>query len=186
MSPDLLAGLDPETRAKVEAKVAELAKTAKESEHPFLRAARDFATELRALDCKPLVVQCTIDGLCYSSKKLPMSIGVELAARLTALIGNGVMRALATGQGLDEVDIEEIAAAVVGVSERAMKDGLMPLVRDLLSKMQCGSRVPDGPIVGSLTPEVADAHFAGEYPHLIKVLVFSLAHNYRGPTLGVH
>jgi hypothetical protein len=58
-------------------------------------------------------------------------------------------------------------------------------VRDLLSSMQCGSREPGGPVVGALTPAVADVHFAGEYIHLIKVCVFSLAHNYRGPTLGV-
>lgn len=182
MSPDLLAGLDPETRAKVEAKAAELAAAA-QPEHPFLVAARDFAAELRALDCKPATVQHTIDGLVYTSTKLPFSVGVELFTRLTALIGNGIMRALATGQGLADVDLGEIAAALVGVSERAMKDGLMPTIRDLLARMQCGSRVPGGPVVGPLAGKLDD-HFAGEYVHALKVCVFSMAHNFRGPTLG--
>jgi hypothetical protein len=176
---ELLAGLDPETRAKIEAAAAALAPA---EEHPFIRAARDFAAELRSLDCKPGTVQCKIDGLCYTSAKLPFSIGVELAPRVASLVGNGIMKALATGQGLEDVDLAELAALIVGVSDRAMRDGLMPIVRDLLSRMKCGALRTGGE--GSVVP-VMDDHFAGEYIHALKVCVFSLAHNYRGPSLGV-
>jgi hypothetical protein len=173
--------------AEVEAEIKARANAATEPEpeHPFLRAAREFAASLAALDCKPRTVQHTIDGVCYTSTKFAFTVGVELFPRITALVGNGVARALATGQGLDEIDIGEIAAAVVGVSERAMRDGLMPIVRDLLSRVQCGSLAPGLPVVGALTPAALDEHFAGEYIHVLKVCVFALAHNYRGPTFGV-
>jgi hypothetical protein len=143
----------------------------------MLASALAFGEELKALDCKPAFVQLKIDGLVYTSTKLPASRGLELWPRVTALLGAALARAVVTGDG------SGIGAdAILRLAERAMTDGLLPLVRDLLSKTDCSNvgrtgkagRVMDG----------FDDHFSGEYGHLLKVCVLALTHNLRGPTYG--
>lgn len=143
----------------------------------LLDGAMTFATALSGVDCKPRTVQHTIDDLVYTSTKVPASIGLELLPRVTALLGAGLTRAIATG---DAADLD--AGAVVRVADRAMRDGLVPLVRDLLQRMKC-SRTPAYPNGGDVLADF-DEHFAGEYLHLAKVCAFALAHNFRGPTYG--
>lgn len=137
-----------------------------------------FADQIRALDCKPRQIQFEIDGLMYTSTKLPTSVGLELWPRLTALLGAAITRAVATG---DVSDLD--AGAVLRVADRAMRDGLVPLARDLLTRMKCGKLYTSGKpgdVLGDF-----EEHFAGEYGHLLKVCAFAVAHNLKGPTFGV-
>ncbi len=141
---------------------------------------RDLGTFVRKLgmtDMKPKIVTLSIDGLKYTSAKLPASTGLEVWPRLTALLGVTFTRSIATGslQGATP-DV------FVRIADRAMRDGLAPLVTDLLARMQVNrlaGLAKDGPVMDDF-----DEHFAGEYLHLVKVCVFAIAHNLRGPTLG--
>lgn len=140
----------------------------------------EFAAELRALNLRESTIQFKIDGITYTSTKLPARTGLELWPRVTALLGAGLLRLIVAGES--ELGMDKLAAALVVVSERAMRDGLVPLVLDLLARMQCGALRGGGQ--GQITPDVFDTHFAGEYGHLLKVCAFALAHNLRGPTYG--
>lgn len=144
----------------------------------LIDAAFAFAKQVAAVDCKPRAIQFSIDGLVYTSVKLPAGVGLELWPRVVALLGSGLTRGLATGEG--EVDL----SAFVRVADKAMKDGLLPLVRDLLVRMQCNKLFTTGQ--PGLVNDDFDEHFAGEYAHLGKVCVLALAHNLRGPTYGAH
>lgn len=136
-----------------------------------------FAKALGELNCKPRVLQLEIDGLMYTSTKLSASVGLDLWPRVTALLGAGLARAIATGS-IAAVD----ANALLRVADRAMRDGLLPLVRDLLQRMQCGKLHSTGK-PGKVLDDF-DEHFAGEYGHLLRVCAFALIHNLRGPTYG--
>lgn len=148
-----------------------------------------FAARLKSEDLRKNLVQFEIDGLMYTSTKLPARVGLELFPRVSALLGAGLLRLVVT-QEVEELGADRIMAALVLVSERAMRDGLVPLVLDLLRETQCGTlrdemdkegRPKGGPVVPSF-----DTHFRGEYGHLLAVCAFVLAHNYKGPTLGAH
>lgn len=137
-----------------------------------------FAGVLRDLDCKPMTLHLSIDGINYISTKLNTEVMLELLPRVTGLLGSALQRAMSTGQGLNDIGLE----ALVGVSDRAMRDGLVPLIRDLLVNMKCNrlrTTGAPGPVVSDFS-----AHFAGEYAHLFKVCAFALAHNLKGPTYG--
>jgi hypothetical protein len=146
----------------------------------LLRDIVTFAASLsKDCDMKPRTVQHKIDGLVYTSRKFPASVGLELLPRVSALIGASLMRTAVTGEDSDEVGIE----ALLQVADRAMRDGLIATCRDLLSRMQvnelAGAKGEGGEVLADF-----DEHFAGEYMHLAKVCIFALAHNFRGPTLG--
>lgn len=143
----------------------------------ILDAVLAFVAELGAVDCKPRVVQFAIDGLVYTSSKLPATVGLEIWPRLAALLGSGFTKAIASG---DAGDID--GAALLRIANRAMEDGLVPLVKSLLVNMQCG-KLAGGTKAGPVLPAFDD-HFAGEYGHLLKVAAFAVAHNLRGPTYG--
>lgn len=140
-----------------------------------------FAAELRSIDLKPSTIQHKIDGVTYTSTKFPARTGLELLPRVTTLVGSGLLKLIATGDG-DGVPIDRLAVAMVAIADRAMRDGLVPLVLDLLACTQCGAFRGGGD--GKITPDKFDEHFAGEYMHLLKVCALALAHNFRGPTFG--
>lgn len=143
----------------------------------LIAAVLAYAQELKGVDFKPGTVQHAIDGLMYTSTKLPCSVGIELWPRLVALFGAAMTKAVATGDVEDAGD-----GMLLGLADRAMRDGLLPVVRDLLARMKCGQlRTTSKP--GDVLPAF-DEHFAGEYIHLVKVCAFAVAHNLRGPTLG--
>lgn len=140
----------------------------------------DFFAEIRDLDCKPHTIQFEIDGLTYTRTKLPCGDGLDLLPRVVALLGNGLASMLTTGSD----DLSDLGIDVlVAVAERAMRDGLEPVCRTLLARTKCDKLRPDGAKGGDVLP-VFDAHFSGEYVHLLKVCIFALAHEYRGFTLG--
>lgn len=137
-----------------------------------------FAKRIGELNVKPREAQCEIDGLVYTSRKLPTDLGLELWPRVTSLLGAALAKAAVTGDG---VGLD--ASAISRVAERAMRDGLVPLCRDLLSQTIV-NKVNGGTEPGRLADHFNE-HFAGEYTHLLKVAIFVLAHNLRGPTYGV-
>jgi len=138
-----------------------------------------YARELSSLDLKPRTVQHKIDGIVYTSTKLPASVGLDVGPKVAALFGPSITRALAVGEGaLFRVDW------LTPLMDRAIRDDAMETVRTLLSRTKASRYVHmPGSKGGDLSPEL-DEHFAGEYPHLLKVCLLVLAHNFRGPTLG--
>ncbi len=149
----------------------------------YARAIMAFAAELRAVDLKPSTIQYRIDGVTYTSTKFPARVGLELMPRVTALVSSGLLRLVAVGD-LDTLPIDRLVASLVAIADRALRDGLVPLVLDLLARVQCGAFRGGGQ--GPITPDKFDEHFAGEYVHLLKVCALALAHNFRGPTFGSH
>src|SRR5690349_12446041 len=128
----------------------------------YAKALLAFAAEMRALDLKPSTIQHKIDGVMYTSTKFPARVGLELMPRVTTLVGAGLLKLIATGDG-EDVAIDRLAVAMVSIADRAMRDGLVPLVLDLLAHMQCGAFRDGGD--GKITPDKFDTHFAGEYMH---------------------
>ena len=137
-----------------------------------------FARKLASIDMKLKTIgPIEIDGLMYTNTKLPASVGLEIWPRLTVLLGSAFTRSIATGS-LDGITPD----VFVRVATVAMRDGLAPLCRDLLSRAQVdklGGLAMPGNVVDDF-----DEHFAGEYLHLAKVCALVLAHNLRGPTRG--
>lgn len=148
----------------------------------YAEALLAFAAEMAALNLRPSTIQHKIDGVTYTSTKLPARVGLELMPRVTTLVGSGLLRLIATGE-VDALPIDRLASALVAVADRALRDGLAPLVLDLLASVQCGAFRDGGE--GKITADKFDSHFAGEYLHLLKVCALALAHNFRGPTFGV-
>jgi hypothetical protein len=146
--------------------------------HPFFGGLRDFITHLKTLDLKQKQVQVEIDGLVYTSAKFPASVGLNVLPRMGALLGPALAKVLSTGEGGEDVTGE----ALLAFADKAMTDGLSPLVRDLLSRMLCNQLATSqdgGPVLSDF-----DEHFSGEYLHLLKVLFFATMHNFMAPTRG--
>lgn len=147
----------------------------------YAKALLAFASEMRSIDLKPSTIQHKIDGVVYTSTKFSARTGLELLPRVTTLVGAGLLRLIATGEA-EGLPIDRLALALVAIADRALRDGLVPLVLDLLGSTQCGAFRGGGD--GKITPDKFDEHFAGEYLHLLKVCALALAHNFRGPTFG--
>lgn len=136
---------------------------------------------LASVDCKPSTIQATLDGLVYTSTKLAAGTGVALWPRVIALLGAGTTRLLA-GAGGDTPSVDWWAAITV-IADRAVREDFLGLCKALLERVQCNALRGGGE--GKVVPAF-DTHFSGEYLHLLKVCALSLAHNFRGPTLGGH
>jgi hypothetical protein len=139
----------------------------------------EFLERLNTLDCTPMAVQFEVDGLVYTNTKLPAAVGLDVLPRVVSLLGPALMRVVVAGESVDQT---EFLLAVVAVAERAMRDGLVGLMRQLCDKLQCSAVRPVNQ-PGSIGPAF-DQHFAGEYGHLFRVLWFVLVHNFKGFTLG--
>jgi len=125
----------------------------------------------------------------YTSSKFNASKGVRLMARTTKVLGEHGLRALV---GLKAKSLAEnapnfvlqakpqIFPAAVQLAYGLAED--IPLLKDLCENLKCAELRPTGS--AGAVKKVFDSHFAGEYPHLFKVLGFVLAHNFVGFTLG--
>lgn len=149
---------------------------------------QSLLAKFAALDLRANTVQCEIDGLVYTSTKWPARVGLEIAPRVAALVGAGVMRLVMSGARGDDIDLDQVMGAIVQLSDRAIRDGLVPLVLSTLANTQCnrlrGEMTGDGQPKAGPVADSFDSHFAGEYGHLLAVCLFVLVHNLRGPTLG--
>lgn len=142
----------------------------------WLTDALVFGARLAELDCTPSTLMFEVDGLLYTSTKWPAAQGLRIWPRLILLLGEDLLKSIATGE-IGEIDF---IVAAVRIAERAQ--GFDLLVKDLLCRMQCGQR--RGKTDGGLVVEAFDTHFAGEYAHLLRVCALAIAHNLRGPTFG--
>lgn len=123
------------------------------------------------------VVSEEIDGITYTSSKLPATYGLDIMARVVKVVGQ---RGLAAMAGTLDVAIVDVFMALgVQIAEGLAADPGLP--KALLRNVKCGALRPTGQ--GDLAPAF-DTHFAGEYLHLAKVLGFVLGHNFAGFTLG--
>jgi hypothetical protein len=144
---------------------------------PALAGLTAHAKRLASANLKGKVFSMEIDGLRYTSVKLPAMAGVDLWGRLLALFGADVLRAMVTGD-LGSLTVDGITRAAI----RATQLGLVDMIRDLLAEMSVSELAgikEAGPVTNDL-----DGHFAGEYLHLVKVCQFAMAHNLLGPTRG--
>lgn len=135
----------------------------------------------------------TIDGLAYTSTKMPAVRQLGLLARATKMLGEHGLRVL-VGAGGDQLaqlfpgiasaaSDGRVFAAVVQLAEGI--DGDPWLFADVLAATKCSALRPLG-VPGPITRESFDAHFSGELPHLLRVIVFVLRHNLAGFTIGSH
>lgn len=143
-----------------------------------IKALGEFAKRLANTNMRERVVgPFEIDGLRYTSTKLPATVGLELIPRITALLG-AAFKPLALGS------VEGISPEIlIRIADRAMRDGLPALAKDLLSRVEVNELAgikSSGKVVDDF-----DDHFAGEYMHLLRVCLFALVHNFRGPSRGV-
>lgn len=142
-----------------------------------------FATEVQALPLRDHQITHTIDGLVYTSTKLPCQKGLDVFFATLAMVGRGLTHRLATGD-LAGLDLSVLAT----LAEQAIRHGAVEVAKDLLGQTTCGT-LRSGGLVGSKmagnVKAAFDAHFSGEYLHLLRVCLFVMAHNFRGPTLGV-
>ncbi len=137
-----------------------------------------FTSSLEPSNLRERSVQVEIDDILYTSTKFSARRGLEILPRVGALLGAALTPIMSAGESgdFDLRVFEEVA-------DRAMRDGLGPLAIDLLSSMDCNALKGQKDNCGNVAQEF-DEHFAGEYVHLIKVLLFSLYHNFRGFSRG--
>ncbi len=132
------------------------------------------------VDLRESQIQYEIDGLLYTTTKLPCTKGLEVFQHLQAVLGP-VLPAVITGnfKGLDP----RLASLV---AENGIRHGMVAMVKDLLSSTVV-NHLRSGGVLAEKGGNVRmhfDEHYSGEYPHLLRVCLFVLAHNFRGPTLG--
>lgn len=136
---------------------------------------------------------CTqeIDGIAYTSTKFPATAALGLLSRVVKAIGEHGLRALvaANREALAPVlprlaaqAKAQVYAAAVQIAYGLGED--LELPRALCAKLKASQLRPT--VQGGPVGEAFDAHFAGELPHLVRVLAFVLLHNFAGFTLGSH
>lgn len=134
-----------------------------------------------------------IGGIAYTSTKWPATTALHLYARCVAVLGDAGLRVLvqaARGEEGFSGDFMRKVLELLGTHEGAR--GLLHIGRglaedrnlphDLTTNLKA-SRVLPGGKPGEVQRGF-DAHFSGEYLHLLEVLGFVLAHNLLGFTLG--
>lgn len=137
--------------------------------------------DLAKIDYTPFVISVNIDGIVYTSTKLSVTQGLKLVPKLVDCLGASLL-ALAMG----DLSTNKLASAAQQLQVRAAAVDLVDLATSLLQNVKAShrgmgpNRAQDpGPIL-----EKWEEHFAGEYPHLIRVCLFAARHIYLGPTLG--
>lgn len=124
------------------------------------------------------VVTEEIDGIPYTSSKMPATAGLDIMARVVKVAGQRGLAALAGALDMSIADV--FMALGVQLAEGLAEDPTLP--KAIVRNVKCGKLRPMGQ-PGELAPAFDD-HFAGEYLHLAKVMGFVLAHNFTGFTLG--
>ena len=149
-------------------------------------AATTAAAQHAVTKFRDKTVQETIDGIVYTSDKLPTTTGLIIWPRLIRLLGEQLLAAVITGNlsVFEDDETGELSAiAAMRVAERADEIDFPDLARRLLANIRANkvNRIDGNE---GLIADHFDEHFSGEYLHLIKVLVFAAQHNIMGPTLG--
>lgn len=141
-----------------------------------------FSAQVQSLPLRDNQIAHTIDGLVYTSTKLPCQKGLDVFFATLAMVGRGLTHRLATGD-LAGLDLSVLAT----LAEQAIRHGAVEVAKELLGQTTCGT-LRSGGMTGQTGGNVKaafDSHFSGEYLHLLKVVIFVMGHNFRGPTLGV-
>lgn len=135
-------------------------------------------------------VTVNVDGIMYTSTKLPCAKALELLGRCGQVLGERGMRAAiqrharAAAELVPQLVIDaqkvNVYGAMLQISYGLQQDPGLP--RDLLAQVKCNAIRPTG-AEGPIGPAF-DHHFAGELPHLFRVLEKVAVHNFLGFTLG--
>ena len=131
-----------------------------------------------------------IDGIIYTSTKLPTGKMLRLLSRTVKMLGEHGLQALiglkakALADKVPNLVLQtqpRLYSAIVQMAYGVGEDPDLP--RDLCAQLKASFLRPVNDKGGSVQPAF-DAHFAGEFPHLFAVLTFVLSHNLMGFTLG--
>ncbi len=132
------------------------------------------------------VMSENIDGIVYTSSKIPTGPALRLFGRVAVVLGESGLRLIATHtmmlRSLFSGD-PRMFAAIVQIMEGLNADPTLPIDLLIASGVKCNALRP-GNKAGDLDAKSFDLHFMGELPHLLAVLQFVLAHNFAGFSLG--
>jgi hypothetical protein len=136
-----------------------------------------FLAEVRALDLSQPQVALDIDGLTYRSQKLGALKGMALFPRLVQVFGPLLDSIMLPESG--QLD----SGVIMRVASMAAEDNALPKIcQDMLANVTV-SEIKGVGTAGAVAKHI-DTHFAGDYIHLVKVLIFSAMHSFMGPTRG--
>lgn len=119
-----------------------------------------------------------IEGIAYTTTTLPASVGLVIAPKLLALLGEKVAALLFATHGEGSM-VEELlqdpkvqGQILASIADKvAATDGLL-IVRDLLQTTECNQiKIGETHIQGSVADHF-DSHFAGRYGHLFRVALW--------------
>lgn len=125
----------------------------------------------------------TIDGIEYTTKTLPAMTGLEIMARLGALLGAPLINFLFAERKDDDGNVielelseildskEAILMIVASIAKSAAVSGV-DVFKDLLISTEANKvAIGDTEVPASVHTHF-DTHFAGRYTHLLTVLVW--------------
>lgn len=132
-----------------------------------------------------------IDGFVYTSIKFPCSKALDLLARTVKLLGADGLRSVVRAQaGALGVSFPGLVAGAAGATlydaAPTLALGMLEdpnLFRDLIARTRV-NRGRMGAGGGGELAKLYETHFAGELPHLVRVCIFVLTHNFAGFTIG--
>jgi hypothetical protein len=137
-------------------------------------------------------IQEVIGGRTYTTEKLGAIAGVTLMPRVLAMVGQEVF-SLMFGTSVENrknllKDPKVRGALLAGISEKLTaleaETGKPPLLvfHELLKKTECDKvRIGDTEVGGNVHTHF-DTHFAGDYAHLLEVVIWVGTVNFIGPS----
>lgn len=126
-----------------------------------------------------------IDGVTYTTRPLPASIGLVIMPKMIALFGEPVLKLIFSSTGEErEVLMEDpkvIASILHGMASNAADtDGLL-VIRDLFQATKADKvRMGDAEVEADIHTHF-DIHFSGRYAHLAAVAMWVAQVNFFGP-----
>jgi hypothetical protein len=134
----------------------------------------------------------TINGITYTSTKLPASEGLAILAKLAPVLPDQIIRLVVNSllpsqdgedrpRRIQDLSPEQVQSMIVFLLEQMARIDMVGLAKRILANVTFERvKIP----VELRDEETFDDHFAGEYEQLFAVLKFAFLHNFAGPTRG--
>lgn len=126
----------------------------------------------------------TIDGITYTAKTMPATVGLVILPKLIAMVGEPIVKLMTSEKEVRDELVKSpavLAAVLTSIATSAAKtDGLL-VVKDLLAGVECDKvRIGETEVPGSADTHF-DTHFAGRYKHLAEVAMWVITCNFVAP-----